>query len=64
MYFVAIIDIFTKYTFKKKAEHFFKRPFQGKGISCVNPDEYAGRFRDFVEAGISGATAGMGRKEV
>ena len=48
LYFIAIIDIFTKYTSKKRAEHILKLPFQGKGISCADPADYSNRFFDFL----------------
>ncbi len=41
IYFLGIIDIFTEYTAKKKAEHFFKSiKHDNKTISCIPPPEY------------------------
>uniref|UniRef100_A0A0G4I8B7 PIPK domain-containing protein n=1 Tax=Chromera velia CCMP2878 TaxID=1169474 RepID=A0A0G4I8B7_9ALVE len=52
VYFVGLIDFLTTYTFKKKAETAFKAlRHAGSGgkaaISCVPPDFYASRQRDF-----------------
>ncbi|KAI9331451.1 hypothetical protein DFJ73DRAFT_857274 [Zopfochytrium polystomum] len=54
LYFVGIIDIFTRYDGVKKAEHFWKSLFNdGKKISAVNPVQYGKRFFEFISAGIS-----------
>ena len=42
IYFIGIIDIFTEYNAKKKAEHFLKSlKYDSETISCVPPDDYA-----------------------
>ena len=48
-YFIGIIDTLTPFNIKKKGEYLIKRPFQGKGISCVPPKQYKNRFIDFME---------------
>lgn len=48
VYMLGIIDIFTFYSGKKKAENFFKTVVSGKGISCVPPDVYGQRFKNFI----------------
>lgn len=52
LYFIGIIDILTYYSGKKKLEHFFKGNFQGDGISCVPPAEYAERFVGFMRGAL------------
>jgi len=48
-YHVGIIDIFTRYSAKKRGEHVYKS-FQGNGsaISAVNPRQYQQRFVKFI----------------
>lgn len=50
IYCFAIIDIYTRYSGKKKSEHFFKTLIYGSGISAVDPELYAARFRNFINA--------------
>ena len=47
-YYLGIIDTLTEYSIKKKSEFVFKRVFQGKGISCLPPEEYKKRFFKFL----------------
>ncbi|KAI9357922.1 hypothetical protein DFJ73DRAFT_789362 [Zopfochytrium polystomum] len=50
VYYVGIIDIFTKYDAIKRVEHFFKSLVtDGRKISAVNPHLYKARFLDFIE---------------
>jgi 1-phosphatidylinositol-4-phosphate 5-kinase len=49
IYFIGIIDIFTNYGTKKKAENLFKSVFQGPDISCKPPIEYYERFFNFMK---------------
>ena len=49
IYFIGIIDIFTEYGSKKKAENVFKSIFQGPDISCKPPIEYYERFYNFMK---------------
>lgn len=48
-FFIGIIDLFTEYGGKKKFEHAFKSVFQGSGISCQPPEDYAKRFLTFFD---------------
>ena len=49
LYFMAIIDVLTKYSGMKNLEYFTKRAlFQGPGISVCNPKDYAKRFNTFI----------------
>jgi len=48
IYILAIIDLFTFYSAKKKAENFFKTIAFMSGISAVEPEVYAARFRSFI----------------
>ena len=48
IYFIGIIDIFTDFGAKKKAENLFKSIFQGPNISCKPPIEYYERFHNFM----------------
>ena len=46
-YYIGIIDMLQKWNFKKKVERFIKIYFRckdGKGISCMEPNEYRIRF--------------------
>ncbi|KAJ1548679.1 Phosphatidylinositol-4-phosphate 5-kinase, partial [Cladochytrium tenue] len=53
LYFVGIIDIFTRYDGVKKLEHAWKSLFaDSHGISAVNPGLYARRFLDFVDGAV------------
>ena len=49
IYFFGIIDIMTKYDFRKKMENLFKTTFIGKAVSCRPPRVYAKRFLDFMK---------------
>lgn len=47
---MGIIDIFTKYNTKKKAEHFLKSlKYDEHTVSCVPPAAYAKRFVQFLD---------------
>lgn len=51
IYYVGIIDILQRYTWKKWGERFFKVHMawaNAKGLSVMEPDEYAARFRTRV----------------
>lgn len=48
IYMFSIIDIYTFYSGKKKTENFFKTIVYGSGISAVDPELYAARFRSFI----------------
>ena len=49
IYFVGIIDILTKYNFKKKGEHFIKMiRYCSNNMSCIPPDKYRDRFVDYM----------------
>lgn len=51
IYFIGIIDIFTYYSTRKKAEHFFKSlKYPELTVSCVPPATYAHRFVEFLDA--------------
>lgn len=53
MYYMCIIDFLTSFSWlRKKAEYAIKKTFVSKDISCVPPEQYASRFRDFVVKGI------------
>ena len=53
VYFMGIIDIFTGYNAKKKAEHFLKSiKYDSETISCVPPDQYAKRFSEFIDKAL------------
>ena len=53
VYFCGIIDILQQYNTRKRAETFFKGFVQdSKAISCVDPDWYAKRFLEFIDAAI------------
>ncbi|KAJ3089317.1 Phosphatidylinositol-4-phosphate 5-kinase [Quaeritorhiza haematococci] len=55
IYYVGIIDIFTKYDATKKIEHFFKSlSADKKKISAVNPIWYGARFLSFMKGAIKG----------
>ena len=52
IYFMGIIDCFTTYGMRKRAETFIKDILywrNRKGISCVNPTFYAERFTQFFK---------------
>ncbi|KAL2919859.1 Phosphatidylinositol-4-phosphate 5-kinase [Polyrhizophydium stewartii] len=65
IYFIGIIDIFTRYGAAKKIENFAKSLGNDRTkISAVNPKLYASRFMDFMKNSIRGfvgdpATAGQ-----
>ena len=50
IYFMALIDILTKYGMKKRTAQAAKTVKHGAGaeISTVHPDQYAKRFMDFI----------------
>ena len=48
-FYIGIIDTLTLYGMKKKSEYLTKRVFQGKGISCIPPNDYKERFIKFME---------------
>ncbi|OQR89837.1 phosphatidylinositol 4-phosphate 5-kinase D3 (PIPK-D3/GPCR-PIPK) [Thraustotheca clavata] len=51
--YLGIIDILTPWSIRKQLEHWFRVYLQCKdrnGISCVDPRQYANRFRDHVVA--------------
>ncbi|CRH03040.1 phosphatidylinositol-4-phosphate 5-kinase, putative [Plasmodium relictum] len=51
IFFFGIIDIFTRWSLKKKFEHTFRtlQKLDGKNISCIHPNAYAKRFVTFIE---------------
>ncbi|XP_033643412.1 phosphatidylinositol 4-phosphate 5-kinase-like protein 1 [Asterias rubens] len=50
-YFVGIIDVFTRFTFRKKMEHLYKcMRYPTQSFSTVRPEQYAKRFREFCSA--------------
>ncbi|ANQ06033.1 Phosphatidylinositol-4-phosphate 5-kinase [Plasmodium coatneyi] len=51
IFFFGIIDIFTKWTLKKKFEHTLRtiQKFDRQNISCIHPNAYAERFASFIE---------------
>lgn len=50
IYFMALIDVLTKYSMKKRTAQAAKTVKHGAGaeISTVRPDQYARRFLDFI----------------
>jgi hypothetical protein len=49
VYFVGIIDILTKFNFKKKCEHFIKMVrYCSNNMSCTPPDMYRDRFVKYM----------------
>nr|KAI8755333.1 phosphatidylinositol 5-phosphate 4-kinase type-2 alpha-like [Biomphalaria glabrata] len=50
IYFMAVIDILTKYGMKKRTAQAAKTVKHGAGaeISTVHPEQYAKRFMDFI----------------
>ncbi|XP_026163111.1 phosphatidylinositol 5-phosphate 4-kinase type-2 gamma-like [Mastacembelus armatus] len=50
VYFMGLIDVLTQYDTKKKAAHAAKAVKHGAGaeISTVHPEQYAKRFREFI----------------
>ena len=49
IYFVGIIDILTKFNFKKKCEHFAKMlRYCSNNMSCTPPQMYRDRFVDYM----------------
>jgi hypothetical protein len=53
LYSFGIIDFFTKYTVKKKVEHFLKAiVYDSEGISCTNPTYYATRLYEFIRSHV------------
>ncbi|KAJ3033563.1 Phosphatidylinositol-4-phosphate 5-kinase, partial [Rhizophlyctis rosea] len=58
LYYVGIIDIFTKYDLTKKVEHVFKSIGNDKTkISAVHPRLYGTRFVKFMRDAISGGNS-------
>lgn len=55
IYYLGLIDFLQPWTARKVAEKQLKGflGYDTKAISCVDPDEYASRFLDFVEAHIA-----------
>ncbi|KAJ3326888.1 Phosphatidylinositol-4-phosphate 5-kinase [Blyttiomyces sp. JEL0837] len=54
VYYIGIIDIFTKYNGAKKVENFFKSITNDKTkISAVNPILYGARFLSFMKSAIA-----------
>jgi len=51
IYFMALIDILTRYGMKKRTAKAAKSMKHGAGaeISTVHPEQYAKRFMDFVD---------------
>jgi 1-phosphatidylinositol-4-phosphate 5-kinase len=55
IYYIGIIDIFTKYNTTKKLEHFFKSfGNDPTKISAVHPNLYGYRFLNFMKSCIHG----------
>lgn len=52
LYFIGVIDIFTKYGKVKRMENFLKGLVASDGISCAEPRFYAQRFLKFIEDSI------------
>ncbi|EPY51457.1 1-phosphatidylinositol-4-phosphate 5-kinase Its3 [Schizosaccharomyces cryophilus OY26] len=53
IFYIGIIDLLTKYSYVKKAEHLWKGINHSESaISAVPPAEYANRFYKFIESGI------------
>ena len=50
VYFIALIDILTRYNMKKRTAQAAKTVKHGTGaeISTVRPEQYAKRFMDFI----------------
>jgi len=63
-YFMGIIDILQRYTVKKRMETIIKSvPYDKDEISCVSPDKYAKRFREFMgKAIVDGEFPSSGKK--
>ncbi|KAI9100538.1 hypothetical protein DFS34DRAFT_578773 [Phlyctochytrium arcticum] len=58
LYYIGVIDIFTKYNVSKKVEHYWKSFSHDRTqISAVNPIMYGRRFLKFMKATIKGFTA-------
>jgi len=50
IYYLGIIDILQKYNRRKKVEHLFKSVmYNAHDISAVDPQEYAARFKAFID---------------
>ncbi|KAJ3189807.1 Phosphatidylinositol-4-phosphate 5-kinase [Gaertneriomyces sp. JEL0708] len=57
LYYIGVIDIFTKYNVAKRVEHFWKSMTQdAKSISAVHPRRYGRRFLQFMKEAIRGYT--------
>ena len=53
VYFVGIIDILTKFNFKKKCEHFIKMVrYCSNNMSCTPPEMYRDRFVNYMNTVI------------
>ena len=53
VYFVGIIDILTRFGFKKKCEHFFKMlRYCSNNMSCTPPEMYRNRFVNYMSTVI------------
>ena len=55
IYYLGVIDFLQPWTARKVAEKQLKGllGYDTKAISCVDPDEYASRFLDFIEAHVT-----------
>lgn len=50
VYYLGVIDILTRYSLLKRAEHFFKSFTQNKDtISAIKPVTYGERFIKFIQ---------------
>lgn len=47
-YGFGIIDVFTKFGYKKHLEMIFKNSLFGDGVSCCTPEKYGQRFLEFI----------------
>ena len=58
IYFIALIDILTRYGVKKRTAQAAKTVKHGAGaeISTVKPDQYARRFMEFIDKIIKWST--------
>ena len=55
MYYMGLIDFLQPWTARKVVEKNLKglMGYDTKAISCVDPEEYANRFLEFLDANIS-----------
>ena len=47
---VGFIDPLNEYDYTKMAEYYAKKPMHGTDMSCVPPELYAPRFKDFMSS--------------